>query len=224
MLTKKQLILLEFIDKNTSINGISPSFDEMKEALNLKSKSGIHRLIIALEERGFIRRLPHRARALEVIKTVPQSIVKEKTLKGQVIQLQNPRETQKQEITAQIPLLGRIAAGAPIEAISESADYIDIPPSMMGNGQHFALEVKGESMIDAGINHGDIVVIKEQTQAQNGDIVVALINDQEATLKRLLKKESIIELKPANRNFHTQRYDVNEVKIQGRLVGLLRTY
>jgi repressor LexA len=224
MLTKKQLVLLQFIDDNTSKSGISPSFDEMKEALNLKSKSGIHRLIVALEERGFLRRLPHRARALEVIKRVKLPAKEIKPLETSVIQLRNVQEERSKENSLQIPLLGRIAAGVPIEAFPDSANNINIPPQMMGQGQHFALEVKGESMIDAGINHGDIVVIKEQNQAQNGDIVVALINQQEATLKRLYKIGSIIKLKAANSSFSTQEYEANEVTIQGRLVGLLRTY
>jgi len=224
MLTKKQLVLLQFIDDNTSKSGISPSFDEMKEALNLKSKSGIHRLIVALEERGFLRRLPHRARALEVIKRVKLPATEIKPLETRVIQLKNVQKERSKENSLQIPLLGRIAAGVPIEALPDLANNINIPPQMMGKGQHFALEVKGESMIDAGINHGDIVVIKEQNQAQNGDIVVALINEQEATLKRLYKKGPIIELKPANSSFLTQEYEANEVTIQGRLVGLLRTY
>lgn len=224
MLTKKQLNLLEFIDTKTSENGISPSFDEMKEALNLKSKSGIHRLIIALEERGFIRRLPHRARALEVIKRIKPSLSNQHSNDQKVVQLEaSPRE-QSEENDSQIPLLGRIAAGEPIEAISESIDHINVPTLMMGQGQHFALQVKGESMIEAGINNGDIVVIREQNQAKNGDIVVALINEQEATLKKFNKKGPIIELEPANKCFQTQKYDAKEVIIQGRLVGLLRTY
>ena len=224
MLTKKQLVLLQFIDDNINKNGISPSFDEMKDALNLKSKSGIHRLIMALEERGFLRRLPHRARALEVIKRVKLPVEVIKPLNTHLIQFKNVQKERSKENSLQIPLVGRIAAGTPIEALSDSANHINIPPQMMGQGQHFALEVKGESMIEAGINHGDIVVIKEQNQAQNGDIVVALINEQEATLKRLYKKGPIIELKPANSSFLTQKYEANEVTIQGRLVGLLRTY
>ena len=224
MLTKKQLILLEFIDENITKNGISPSFDEMKEALNLKSKSGIHRLIMALEERGFIRRLPHRARALEVIKRVKLQPAEIKPLDRKVLQLKTTLRDYSSETSLRIPLLGRIAAGAPIEAISGSIDHVKIPPEMMGQGEHFALEVKGESMIEAGINHGDIVIIKEQSQAQNGDIVVALIDEQEATLKRLYKKGPIIELKPANQSFQTQRYESTQAIIQGRLVGLLRTY
>jgi repressor LexA len=224
MLTKKQLLLLDFIDQKTSLNGVSPSFDEMKEALNLKSKSGIHRLILALEERGFIRRLPHRARALEVIKKVQRSLPHMNSNERKVLQLNDFQQHKINESKLQIPLLGKIAAGAPIEAVSGSTEHIDVPSIMMGNGQHFALQVNGESMIEAGINHGDIVVIKEQNQAQNGDIVVALIKEQEATLKRLYKTGPVIELKPANQHFQTQRYDANEVVIQGRLIGLIRTY
>ena len=196
----------------------------MKEALNLRSKSGIHRLIMALEERGFIRRLPHRARALEVIKRVKLPSTDADLLDRKVVQFKTVQPAYSSEKDLQIPLLGRIAAGAPIEAISDSANHIDIPPSMIGQGQHFALEVKGESMIEAGINHGDIVVIKEQNQAQNGDIVVALIDEQQATLKRLYKKGAMIELEPANKSFQSQQYESNQVTIQGRLVGLLRTY
>ena len=224
MLTKKQLNLLEFIENKTSSNGISPSFDEMKEALNLKSKSGIHRLIIALEERGFIRRLPHRARALEVIRKVKKSSLISNLHKEKFTEIVPQAKLNQNESEQNIPLLGTIAAGAPIEAISDMSDQINVPPSMMSNGQHFALQVKGESMIEAGINHGDIVVIKEQKQANNGDIVVALIDNQEATLKRLYKKGEFVELEAANRNYETQVYNSTKVTIQGRLVGLLRTY
>jgi repressor LexA len=224
MLTKKQLVLLEFIDEKIKKSGISPSFDEMKEALNLKSKSGIHRLIMALEERGFIRRLPHRARALEVLKKVQRTSPEVELFESKVLSLQIANEYHKNDTNSQVPLLGTIAAGSPIEAILDSTAHINIPPSLMGRGQHFALKVNGESMIEAGINHGDIVVIKEQSQAQTGDIVVALINDQEATLKRLHKKGPLIELESANKGFQTQEYEANEVTIQGRLVGLLRTY
>ena len=224
MLTKKQLNLLEFIENKTSSNGISPSFDEMKEALNLKSKSGIHRLIIALEERGFIRRLPHRARALEVIRKVKKPSLISNLNKEKFVEIVSQAKLNQNESAQNIPLLGTIAAGAPIEAISDMSDQINVPPSMMSNGQHFALQVKGESMIEAGINHGDIVVIKEQKQANNGDIVVALIDNEEATLKRLYKKGEFVELEAANRNYETQVYNSTKVTIQGRLVGLLRTY
>lgn len=224
MLTKKQLNLLEYIEKKTSSNGISPSFDEMKEALNLKSKSGIHRLIIALEERGFIRRLPHRARALEVIKRVQKSPSHSNLDKEKILNFNPKIKLEQDESMQKIPLLGTIAAGAPIEAIADMSNQINVPPSMIGNGQHFALQVKGESMIEAGINHGDIVIIKEQKQANNGDIVVALIDNQEATLKRLYRKGELIELEAANQNYEKQVYDSTKVIIQGRLIGLLRTY
>ena len=224
MLTKKQLSLLVFITEKTSLTGISPSFDEMKEALNLKSKSGIHRLILALEERGFIRRLPHRARALEVVKKVKRPLSEAKLSEAKIMPIKGKIETKFNDEVKNIPLLGRIAAGMPIEAISDSSNQINIPPSMIGLGQHFALEVKGESMIEAGINHGDIVVVKEQDQADNGDIVVALIDNQEATLKRLFKKGRLVELKADNQKFATQIYEANQVTIQGKLVALLRTY
>ncbi len=224
MLTRKQLNLLEFIEDNTSENGVSPSFEEMKEALNLKSKSGIHRLILALEERGFIRRLPHRARALEVIKRINKTGLGISAHKQKVPPVTVAFGQPETRGVGQIPYLGRIAAGAPIEAISDISNEISIPPSMIGQGQHFALEVKGESMIEAGINDGDIVVIKEQNQANSGDIVVALIDDQEATLKKFHKKGSLIELEAANQNFQKQVYESSKVTIQGKLVGLLRTY
>jgi repressor LexA len=159
-----------------------------------------------------------------VIKRVKLQQAETTSLERKVIQLKTAQQDYRHENNARIPLLGKIAAGAPIEAISDTTDYVKIPPEMIGQGEHFALEIKGESMVDAGINHGDIVVIKEQSQAQNGDIVVALINEQEATLKRLYRKGPIIELEPANQSFQTQRYESNEVTIQGRLVGLLRTY
>ena len=225
MLTKKQLALLKFIDERISENGISPSFDEMREALNLKSKSGIHRLITALEERGFIRRLPHRARALEVIKNVPKHTSSQvKPFESRLLKKQPVVPQEQLDSSYTIPLLGKIAAGKPIEAIEDQSALINVPQSMIGHGRHFALQVKGESMIDEGINHGDIVVIKEQAEATNGDIVVALIDDQEATLKRLQKRGDIVELQAANQNFKSQIFESSKVKIQGRLVGLLRTY
>lgn len=223
MLTKKQLALLQFIDLKTNTYGISPSFEEMREALHLKSKSGIHRLITALEERGFIRRLPHRARALEVIKAVPKlpetSKIEEKTAKVQPF-----RVKQTYQENMRIPLVGQIAAGIPIEAIEDNTREVTVPSSMVSGGDHFALQVKGESMINAGINHDDIVIIKQQSNANNGDIVVALVAEQEATLKKIKISGSIIELEAANPKFKTQKWTADEVKIQGRLVGLLRTY
>ncbi|MEE2774174.1 MAG: transcriptional repressor LexA [Pseudomonadota bacterium] len=225
MLTNKQLSLLEFICKSTNNNGVSPSFDEMKEALGLKSKSGIHRLITALEERGFIRRLPHRARALEVIKKPPDSYfgTKQKN-KEDSIRINNSTHYSLELDSYKVPLIGNIAAGLPIDAIEEISTHVSIPNSMIGVGKHFALEVKGESMIGEGINHGDIVVIKQQNIANNGDIVVALVEDQEATLKKLKQKGDTVELEAANPNFKTQKFHSDQVKIQGRLVGLLRRY
>ena len=224
MLTKKQLSLLKFIEERIRKNGISPSFEEMKDALNLKSKSGIHRLILALEERGFIRRLPHRARALEVIKILKSNVSNKNDNVKQIFSTNNQESMKYSGLIGQVPLLGKIAAGAPIEAISDASQRISVPPSMMTSGQHFALEVKGESMIEVGINDGDVVIIKEQSEANNGDIVVALINNEEATLKRLFKKGNFVELKAANKNFRSQIYDSTNVVIQGRLVGLLRSY
>ncbi|MCL4126405.1 UNVERIFIED_CONTAM: hypothetical protein GTU68_032565 [Idotea baltica] len=203
MLTRKQLDLLEFIHTRLKKDGVPPSFDEMKEALDLRSKSGIHRLITALEERGFIRRLPHRARAIEIMR-LPESMA---------VQAMN------------LPVMGRIAAGTPIEAIQQVANNVSVPSDMLRNaGRHYALEVKGDSMIDAGINDGDIVVINEQSDADNGEIVVALVEDQEATLKRLRKRGSAIALEAANPAYETRVYRDDQVKIQGRLVGLIRTY
>ena len=190
----------------------------------IRDRSGIHRLIIALEERGFIRRLPHRARALEVIRKVKKPSLISNLNKEKFVEIVSQAKLNQNESAQNIPLLGTIAAGAPIEAISDMSDQINVPPSKVSNGQHFALQVKGESMIEAGINHGDIVVIKEQKQANNGDIVVALIDNQEATLKRLYKKGELVELEAANKNYETQVYNSTKVTIQGRLVGLLRTY
>ena len=219
MLTHKQLNLLKFINDRIETAGVSPSFDEMRKALNLKSKSGIHRLISALEERGFIKRLAHRARALEVIK-VPdfklRTVKKEKNI--------NTLREEKYSTYQRIPLMGKIAAGTPIEAIQDISNNLSIPDSMLGSGNHYALEVKGESMIGEGINNGDIVLIREQAQASNGQIVVALIDDQEATLKRFYKKGKIIELEAANPKFSTQKFSEAQVRVQGLLIGLYRTY
>ena len=219
MLTHKQLNLLKFINDRIETAGVSPSFDEMRKALNLKSKSGIHRLISALEERGFIKRLAHRARALEVIK-VPdfqlRTVKKEKDV--------NTLNEDKYSTYQRIPLMGKIAAGTPIEAIQDISNNLSIPDSMLGSGNHYALEVKGESMIGEGINNGDIVLIREQAQASNGQIVVALIDDQEATLKRFYKKGKIIELEAANPKFNTQKFSETQVRVQGLLIGLYRTY
>jgi repressor LexA len=227
MLTRKQLDLLTFISKRIHKDGVSPSFDEMKEALGLRSKSGIHRLISALEERGFIRRLPHRARAIEILKLpdsgeaggfVPTSI------DGGLAHKQ-VEPAQAFAHSLEIPMMGRIAAGTPISAIAEVHNHVTVPSAMTPNsGEHYALEVKGDSMIDAGIHHGDIVVIRRQDDATNGDIVVALVEDQEATLKTLRRKNEVIELEAANPAYKTQRYHEEQVKIQGRMVGLIRTF
>ena len=227
MLTKKQLELLNFIDKRLRRDGVPPSFDEMKDALSLRSKSGIHRLITALEERGFIRRLPHRARAIEVVK-LPEAM--EGGFRPRVIEgdRQDP-PTNAIPVSAyasELPVRGRIAAGMPIEAVDDAARAVAVPGDMLRSGaSHYALEVKGDSMIGAGINHGDVVVIRETGTADDGDIVVALVDDQNATLKRLRRlKGSAIALEAANPSYETQILRDDQVKVQGRLVGLIRTY
>ena len=230
MLTRKQLDLLEFIHKRVQKDGVPPSFDEMKEALDLRSKSGIHRLITALEERGFIRRLAHRARAIEIVK-LPEALDKGATFVPRVIEGDKqdapPPPANAMPIEAhalELPVMGRIAAGVPIEAISEVSHKVAVPGQMVGKGHHYALEVKGDSMIDAGINDGDIVVIREVTTADNGDIVVALVEDQEATLKRFRQSGNTIALEAANPAYETRLYRDDQVKVQGRLVGLIRSY
>ncbi|MEO1919745.1 MAG: transcriptional repressor LexA [Paracoccaceae bacterium] len=231
MLTRKQLDLLKFINERLQQEGIPPSFDEMKEALDLKSKSGIHRLITALEERGFIRRLAHRARAIEIIR-LPEALGGTSIGAGfspEIVQggrVDPPAAALEVEVNAlDIPIMGRIAAGTPIEAISEVSHTVAVPSSMLSSaGKHFALEVKGDSMIDAGINDGDIVVIREQPTANNGDIVVALIEEQEATLKKFRKKGSSIALEAENSAYETRVFRDDQVRIQGKLVGLVRTY
>ena len=228
MLTKKQLDLLEFIHKRVQRDGVPPSFDEMKEALDLRSKSGIHRLITALEERGFIRRLAHRARALEIVK-LPDAM---QTKTGFVPRVMDGDKPDSTPVTAlpvdngavDLPMMGRIAAGVPIEAISEASRNVSVPQSMVGAGDHYALEVKGDSMIDAGINDGDVVVIRETAVADNGDIVVALVEGHEATLKRFRRNGSAIALEAANPAYETRVFRDDQVKVQGRLVGLIRTY
>ncbi len=227
MLTRKQLELLDFINKRMTRDGVPPSFDEMKEALDLRSKSGIHRLITALEERGFIRRLPHRARALEIVK-LPEAL-EPQGFKPRVIEgdkTDPPRNAMPLETNAlEVPLMGRIAAGVPIEAISEPMHNVSVPGDMVrGKDHHYALEVKGDSMIDAGINDGDVVVIREGSTAENGDIVVALVEGHEATLKRFRRKGSAIALEAANPAYETRVFRDDQVKVQGKLVGLIRTY
>jgi len=228
MLTRKQMELLQFIHRRIQRDGVPPSFEEMKEALDLRSKSGIHRLITALEERGFIRRLAHRARALEIVQ-LPDSL--ERGFSPRVVDGDGPiaRPTGAQPVATvdavDLPVMGRIAAGTPIEAISEVSHHVAVPGSMMsGRGQHYALEVRGDSMIEAGINDGDVVVIREQATADNGDIVVALVEGHEATLKRFRRRGGMIALEAANPAFETRILREDQVKVQGRLVGLIRNY
>ena len=236
MLTAKQKDLLLFIHTRVQDTGVPPSFDEMKEALDLRSKSGIHRLITALEERGFIRRLPHRARALEIIKlpdamsepgarTAPPSAssVARFTAKANAFTQVAPAHIAAEQGVC-VPLMGRIAAGVPISAIQQVTQDVVCPPDMIGLGEHFALEVKGDSMIDAGIHEGDIVIIKRTSSADNGDIVVALVEKEEATLKRVRKRGASIALEAANPNYETRIFGPDQVDIQGRLVGLIRKY
>ncbi|SDK14008.1 transcriptional repressor LexA [Aliiruegeria lutimaris] len=230
MLTKKQLDLLEFIHKRVQRDGVPPSFDEMKDALDLRSKSGIHRLITALEERGFIRRLAHRARAIEIVKLPDSMLAKGFTPtvingdlpdSGRVPNGAIPVEVHATEL----PVMGRIAAGVPIEAISQISHTVAVPGQMIGSGKHYALEVRGDSMIDAGINDGDIVVIREQNTADDGDIVVALVvESSEATLKRFRRKGKMIALEAANPAYEPRILRDDQVKVQGRLVGLIRSY
>src|SRR5471032_76682 len=245
VLTRKQNELLLFINKRLNDGGVSPSFDEMKDALRLKSKSGIHRLITGLEERGFLRRLPHRARALQVLKLpeaaampnpnvtpmlarggmaearesfVPQIVRGEKFPLAGAIQAANEAQA------LSLPLYGRIAAGTPIEALRDNSTTVDVPVSLLGSGAHYCLEVQGDSMVDAGIQNGDIAIIKSSDTAETGEIVVALIDDTEATLKRLRKKGASIALEPANAAYETRIFGPDRVKIQGRLAGLYRRY
>jgi repressor LexA len=242
MLTKKQHELLLFIHQHLQKNGVSPSFDEMKDALTLKSKSGIHRLITGLEERGFIRRLPHRARAVEVMRlpndveaaaakaaeeSVPQAPrtgFAPKVIRGGFSSSIPGAMAANDSEALQLPLYGRIAAGTPIEALRDYSNYVDVPASLMGTGEHYALEVDGDSMIDAGILDGDTVIIERCESAENGTIVVALIDNEEATLKRLRRKGGAVALEPANKSYETRIFPPERVAIQGRLVGLLRRY
>src|SRR5215467_4910272 len=248
VLTRKQNELLMFINKRLNDDGVSPSFDEMKEALRLKSKSGIHRLITGLEERGFLRRLPHRARALQVLKLpeaaalpapnvtplldsrraagmaesregfVPQIVRGERVPLAGAIQAANEAQA------LSLPLYGRIAAGTPIEALRDNSTTVDVPVSLLGSGAHYCLEVQGDSMVDAGIQNGDIAIIRSADAAESGDIVVALIDEAEATLKRLRKKGASIALEPANATYETRIFGPDRVKIQGRLAGIYRRY
>lgn len=237
MLTRKQHELLIFIHERLKETGIPPSFDEMKEALDLASKSGIHRLITALEERGFIRRLPNRARALEVLR-LPDSIApglqQPRKFQPSVIEggqgrrpaSSSPSASNDDELPTgiAIPVMGRIAAGVPISAIQNPTHSIPVPPDMLRGGEHYALEVKGDSMIEAGIFEGDTVVIRQGQTANPGDIVVALVDDEEATLKRFRRKGASIALEAANPAYETRIFPPDRVKVQGRLVGLIRRY
>ena len=235
MLTKKQSDLLRFINERLKEAGVPPSFEEMKEALDLRSKSGIHRLIMALEERGFIRRLPNRARALEVLR-LPESSspspqrgqkfapsVIEGNL-GRVRPQATPANPDDAQQAVAIPVMGRIAAGTPISAIQSRLTTISVPPELLGKGEHFALEVRGDSMIEAGILDGDTVLIRRQDAADTGDIIVALIDNEEATLKRLRRKGASIALEAANPAYETRIFSQDRVNIQGKLISLMRRY
>ena len=236
MLTRKQHELLMFINERVKESGVPPSFDEMKDALDLRSKSGIHRLITALEERGFIRRLPNRARALEVLK-LPEanspslnksgrgfspSVVEGGLGKAKPAPVESNVDEEATGVS--IPVMGRIAAGVPISAIQNQSHSVSVPPEMLRGGEHFALEVRGDSMIEAGILDGDTVVIKKSDDAISGDIVVALVDDEEATLKRLRKKGASIALEAANPAYETRIFGPDRVRVQGKLVGLMRQY
>lgn len=235
MLTRKQYELLVYIDNYLRDRGISPSFDEMKAALDLKSKSGIHRLITGLEERGFIRRLAHRARALEVLRLPENSDDDAPETPNNVTSIASARKTPHRPATVptafsenseaiSLPLYGRIAAGTPIEALRDQSTMVQVPAALLGTGDHYALEVSGDSMIDAGILDGDTVLIQRCEQAHDGTIVVALVDDSEATLKRLKRGLGQVMLEPANARYETRSLSPDRVRIQGRLVGLLRQY
>jgi repressor LexA len=244
MLTKKQHQLLLFIRERMTADAVAPSFDEMKEALQLKSKSGIHRLITALEERGFLRRLPHRARALEVVKLPDNAL--ERLPERTPERTPRPERTDRgfnvitghfsgalpgasvpaaaQAETFELPLYGKIAAGTPIEALRNPNEHVGVPAAMLSSGEHYALMVEGDSMVDAGILDGDTVVIRRCDTAENGAIVVALVDNEEATLKRLRRKGDTVALEPANKSYETRIFGPDRVRVQGRLVGLLRRY
>jgi repressor LexA len=242
MLTRKQRELLQFIQERLGDSGISPSFDEMKDALGLKSKSGVHRLITGLEERGFIRRLPHRARALEVTRlsddqmggraaaaaAAPADSGKRgfsaNVIRGDFTPTLTGAMVAQTAETVQLPLIGKIAAGTPIEALRDNSNAVDIPASMLGRGEHYALTVEGDSMIEAGIHDGDTVLIERCENAENGTIVVALIDNNEVTLKRLRRKGDSIALEPANAAHKTRIFGPDRVKLQGKLIGLMRKY
>ena len=231
MLTRKQHELLLLIHDRLQQDGVPPSFDEMKDALGLKSKSGVHRLVTALEERGFIKRLHHRARALEVLR-LPESHGKQSGgFRPQVIRGDfSPLQGRPVDATADrdafdaLPLYGKIAAGTPIEALRDHGQFVEVPRSLLGTGDYYALKVSGDSMVDAGILDEDTVIIRRDETAENGAIVVALVDSQEVTLKRLRRKGNTIALEPANQSHKTQIYGADRIKVQGRLVGLIRKY
>lgn len=240
MLTRKQHELLIFIDKHLRATGFSPSFEEMKDALKLKSKSGIHRLITALEERGFLKRRAHRARALEVIR-LPENITPRRAAEPPAApaaaafapnvihgrfapNLAGVQRAANETSAVQLPLYGRIAAGLPIEALRDTGTSVEVPAALLSNGEHYALEVSGDSMVEAGILDGDTVIIRRGDVADNGAIVVALVDENEVTLKRLRRKGNSIALEPANARYETRIFGPDRVKVQGRLIGLLRRY
>ncbi len=228
MLTRKQHELLVYINQRLKADGVSPSFDEMKDALALRSKSGIHRLITALEERGFIRRLPHRARALSVLK-LPEAVAAPSSFSPHVVHgrfkpVLSGSTVDPATENVSLPLYGRIAAGTPIEALRDHSNTIEVPPGMLDRGEHYALEIAGDSMVDAGILDGDTAIIRRCDTAESGSIVVALIDDEEVTLKRLRQKGGSIALEAANTKYETRIVPADRVKVQGRLVALLRKY
>lgn len=229
MLTQKQHELICFIQKRLEESGVSPSFEEMKDALDLKSKSGVHRLINALEERGFIRRLPNRARALEVVKMPEGGIAADNDIASNVVRMadhvspENAAMPQASNDVVEIPLHGRIAAGVPIEAL-EGQSVLPVPAALLGSGEHYALEVSGDSMVEAGILDGDFALIRRTDTARDGEIVVALVRDEEATLKYLRRDNGMVRLDPANASYEPQTYRPEEVRVQGKLAGLLRRY
>ena len=224
MLTKKQKNLLVFINKKIRSSGISPSYEEMKNSLNLKSKSGIHRLISALEERGFVKRLAHKARALEVVKLPENASANDIFNSFTPSVIKGGLDTNEETKSTDVSVLGSIAAGTPIEAIQQEVDRVALPEDLQNKGEHYGLKVKGDSMIEAGINDGDTVIVKKTSNVDSGQIAVVLIDDQEATLKRVRKKGNTIALEAANRNYGTKIYAANRIKIQGKLVSLYRNF
>jgi len=234
MLTPRQHELLKFIDRKLKLHGISPSFDEMKTAVGLKSKSGVHRLITGLEERGFIRRLPNRARALEVLKlpenmdadSPPIRVFRPNVIDGGFSKNTYLRttETKAKSDIISLPLYGKIAAGFPVEALQDQTETLKVPSDLIGRGEHYALTVEGDSMIEAGISDGDIAIIEHTDDCENGSIVVALLNENEVTLKRIRKKGKTIALEPANKNYETRIFGPDQVSVQGRLKAIMRKY